>query len=237
MRIRGDGSWISTGGMVARSRGCPVTRTLRLFVSLPCSRPRPAAGAVTTAAARDGKSCARPVTQHRPHGPRSRRLTLDDMPRAHLSVRLSVAASGRRFGPCFCARSGTATGIRSRPTSLANGRSRWKCSRSNRWRTALNRSVSGADCRALSRTGSIDPERQTIRSRQFLVGSLAALPGARILESERYVTDRLTRPNDKSVTGQPTSDAWIGRPETPPELCRFHARPLKKSVVGEIRGS
>jgi len=73
----------------------------------------------------------------------------------------------------------TATGIRSRPTSLVNGRFRWKRSRLNRGTTALNRSASGADCRALSRSGGVAPERLRTGPRQFLVGSSAALPATR----------------------------------------------------------
>ena len=81
----------------------------------------------------------------------------------HPVERPSVVTFGRAFGQrvpqahrhrVSGAVRDTATGIRTRPTSLANGRFRWKCSRSNRWRTALNRPESGANCRALSRTSS-----------------------------------------------------------------------------------
>ena len=60
---------------------------------------------------------------------------------------------------------GVLSGIRSRPMNPANGRFRWNCPQSNRWWTALNRSESRADCRALSRTDTVAPERQTTTSR------------------------------------------------------------------------
>jgi len=80
---------------------------------------------------------------------------------------------------CFAYR----TRIRSRPTVPVDGCFRWKSSPLNRWRTALNRLGSGADCRALSRSGGGALERQTTRTAEAFAAALVACERYRLGEA------------------------------------------------------